>query len=238
MIMAKRAIPGEESPHSSAKAVKVETDGGCGEIDSMSEKRALGIVSNLRCDVRDCTLSQEEKVFAIKFAKWALLDREGPKARLEYVRAEMTEKFKCDWTCTVGEENGFVESSSKEPRIQLKLGGVMFLIMKDNTPRDVPVEARRCDMDDDAKEVAIRTIKTAFFLHKKPYDVAKHIARKFNGKYGKYWSCAIYGPGGGWWGTCEADDYILCTRGELSIELTRSSKDEEDEEDEDDDDEN
>jgi len=197
--MVKRGLEDGESPSSLAKTAKVKTEDGVGEvqIDAMSEKTALAIVGQLRQDIRDCTVNDKEKAYAAKFAKLALLERVGPQARSDYVCKEMKEIFKCDWVCMIGEENGFVGSSSDEPRILLKLGGNTFLIIKNDFPKDLPMNAPHCTMDEDMKSHALKTIKFAFLTLESKGEIATHARNEMAAKYGGTWQCSIHGLDGG-----------------------------------------
>jgi len=221
--MTKRGLEDGNSPSSSAKTVKVKTEDGAGEaqIDAMSEKTALAIVGQLRQDVRDCTVNDKEKAYAIKFAKLALLERDGPQARSEYVCKEMKEIFECDWICMIGEENGFAGSSSEEPRVRLKLGENVFLIIKNDIPKDLPMEVGQCEMDDAMKSHALKTIKIAFLALKSKSEIAAHVSNEFMAKYGGVWQCFIRGPNGG--AKMISVGYaIQCVRGEYVITLFRT----------------
>jgi len=218
--MSKREAPAGESPESPKKVVKVKTETGEEEINvkAISVEVAVAVLSNLPLHIEEgCTLSDKEKACAIKCAKLALLEKDGQKARSQYIRQELVEALGGDWVCFVG---GYGGMSLEVPHIKFRYGEDSICIMKSDFPGNSPVTVAHCDMEDSLKEDALRTIKNGFFLHKsKLSEVARHITEEFEARHGKYWRCCIYGPDGYSFGYHATKFLIKCTRGNLTIQL-------------------
>jgi len=186
------------------------------EGDLISVETAVAVLSNLSLSVQDCTISDEEKACAFKCAKLSLLEKDGHQARSEYISREMGELLGGDWSCVVG---GYGGVSSKSPHIKFRYGEDPIWIMKSDFVTDLPVHVYKCEMEEDMKEDAIWTIKSAFLLHRDRDEVAYHITKEFDMKHKKYWACCICGPEGGSAIGFAEDCFICCKRGELRIEL-------------------
>jgi len=217
--MAKRKEPAGESPESANKVVKVKTEKGEEEINvgAMSVEVAVAVLSNLPLHIQDCTLSDKEKACAIKCAKLALLEKDGQQARSQHIRQELVEMLGGSWMCIIG---GYGGMSLEGPHLKFRYGEDSILILKSDFPGNLPLKVVECDMEDNIKEDAIRTIKTAFLLHKSTYDVAKHICKEFDARHKKHWGCCIGGNDADWYFAYRS--YLCCTRGELWISLFRS----------------
>jgi len=223
--MLKRETPAGESSESPNKVVKVKTEKGEEEINvgAMSVEVALAVLSNLPLHIKEgCTLSNKEKACAIKCAKLALLEKDGQQARSQYIRQELVETIGGEWVCIVG---GFGGMSLENPHIEFKYGEDSILIMKSDSPVDLPIKIVDCKMEDSMKTDAIHAIKTAFLIHKRKLDIAKHIRREFDTRYKKYWACCIYGPDGSSSFKHKKKCLIICCRGQLNIALFKNLAD-------------
>jgi len=222
--MSKREAPAGESPESPKKVVKVKTETGEEEINvkAISVEVAVAVLSNLPLHIEEgCTLSDKEKACAIKCAKLALLEKDGQKARSQYIRQELVEALGGDWVCIVG---GYGGMSLEVPHIKFRYGEDSILIMKSDFPGDFPLSVAECKMEANMKEDALRTIKTAFLLHKDKFEVAKHIKKEFDAKYEEHWHCCISGPDGSAYYTAISKSLFRCTLGKFTVNLFKSPK--------------
>jgi len=196
------------------------------EADLISVETAVAVLSNLPLSVQDCTLSDKEKAYAIKCAKLSLLEKDGQQARSEYIRREMEEMLGGDWSCVVG---GYGGGSSGAPHIKFRYGEHPIWVMKNDLAAHVPLIVKRCDMEEDMEQDAIRTIQYALNVYKEDMDrAATYISKEFNARHKKCWGCFIAGPDGGSHFEFVSDGYMWCTRGELTIELFKRVDQEED----------
>lgn len=126
----------------------------------------------------------------------ALLERDGPQARADYVCHEMAGVLQCDWVAFVGEDHVIAGSSSKEPRVRFKLGANTFLIIKhEAAPRDLPIDVVYCNrFDEDMKSYARERLREAF-MNSIRAKVPAHLENWFEEKYGGKWECFITPPG-------------------------------------------
>jgi len=219
--MSKRNVPAGEYSESRNKVVKVKTEDGEEEINvgAMSVEVAVAVLSNLPLHIQDCTLSDKEKACAIKCAKLALLEKDGQQARSQYIRQELVEMLGGDWMCIVG---GYGGMSLEGPHLKFRYGQDSIFIMKQGLAADLSVNVIECVMEDSKEKDAILTIKSACVLFKTNLEIAGHVKKEFDTKYGKSWTCSVSGPDGFAAVAYSRGNYMKCTCGQVVIRLFKS----------------
>jgi len=159
------------------------------EDTALTTQKALAMVGSIPVNVLECSLSDKEKAYAIKLAKWSLIEATRNQDRAEFIRGGLHDIFELEWSCFFGREPG--HSASKQEHITFTLGEDTVIATKIGSD----LEARVVDstMDEEMKEHAIKVCKLALMDKRKTTDFhkARYIKKDFDKRYGTHWNCSL-----------------------------------------------
>jgi len=145
----------------------------------------------LPINIMECTLSDSEKEYVIKFTKLAFLEQDTMHRRAEYLCHELWVKYDIKWDCVVGQDLRVSKKDHREQYIHFTFGGETCMMAKNDSATDLPEFVIETDMDDVQKKYALEIAKLAFLEKKNDLDRADYIGKEFDSKYGLDWQCVV-----------------------------------------------